>query len=174
MWNVLNERGHFANTMRKGETELDHRIRECIEAEVAFAQAKFAGNEDNFVAFIEEVGELGKALYEHKRGDAGPEEVFAEAVQVAAMAIRIAMEGSAEFPYRFDHTHYMKFDRDKTVGQPGMSPATDLVEPVDRDLAYLNGGCTESNCRLCKTPFFARRLGDSHAGLSGFEERKAA
>lgn len=59
-----------------------------LEAEREFfrARAKFppAGN---LVALIEEVGELAKALQEES-----PERVAEEAVQVAAMAARLALE----------------------------------------------------------------------------------
>jgi hypothetical protein len=92
---------------------MDQRIEYCISAELQFARAKFPGNNLNFPALVEEVGELSKALLDHSYGKASAESVFAEAIQVAAMAIRIAQEGSAEFPYQFEHSHYQKFDVNK-------------------------------------------------------------
>jgi len=41
--------------------------------------------------------------------------VFAEAIQVAVMAIRLAEEGSAEFPYKYDHKHYQAFNVNKLL-----------------------------------------------------------
>lgn len=71
-----------------------------ILEEVRRARGMFAVGENNFAALIEEVGELANALIEHKAGKASEEAVFKEAVQVAAMAIRVIEEGSPEFPYR--------------------------------------------------------------------------
>lgn len=94
---------------------MDDRIQYCIDAELRFARAKFPGSNLNFPALVEEVGELAKALLEHTYGKAKPEEIFAEAVQVAVMAIRVAEEGSAEFPYKFEHSHYQAFNVNKLV-----------------------------------------------------------
>ncbi|KAK0039529.1 leucyl-tRNA synthetase [Biomphalaria pfeifferi] len=92
---------------------MDQRIEYCIDAELLFARAKFPGSNLNFPALIEEVGELSKALLENSQGKVSGEQVFAEAIQVAVMAIRVAEEGSAEFSYKFDHSHYQKFDVNK-------------------------------------------------------------
>jgi len=92
---------------------MDQRIEYCISAELSFARAKFPGSNLNFPALVEEVGELSKALLDHSCGKATADEVFAEAIQVATMAIRVAEEGSSEFPYQFDHSHYQKFDVNK-------------------------------------------------------------
>lgn len=85
----------------------------CIDAEVRFARAKFSGNNLNFPALVEEVGELAKALLDHAYGKAEAVDVYAEAIQVAAMAIRVAEEGSAEFSYKYEHEYYQKFDVNK-------------------------------------------------------------
>ena len=59
-----------------------------VQAELARARAKFPAPNLNFVALIEEIGELAKAHLEE-----GPEELYKEAVQVAVMAARVATEG---------------------------------------------------------------------------------
>lgn len=70
--------------------------------EATGAQAVFPGNKQMLAAAIEEMGEVAKALLDHDRGKAKPEDVYAEAIQLAAMALRIAIEGSEEFEkYRF-------------------------------------------------------------------------
>lgn len=92
---------------------MDQRIEYCIDAELMFARAKFPGSNLNFPALVEEIGELSKALLENAQGKVPSEQVFAEAIQVAVMAIRVAEEGSAEFAYKFDHSHYQKFDVNK-------------------------------------------------------------
>lgn len=61
-----------------------------VRAEIARARAKFPGNSLQMVALTEEVGELAKALL-----DEPDENVRREAVQVAAMAARVALDGDA-------------------------------------------------------------------------------
>jgi NTP pyrophosphatase (non-canonical NTP hydrolase) len=92
---------------------MDERIEYCISAELQFARAKFPGSNLNFPALVEEVGELANALLDHAYGKATSENVFAEAIQVACMAIRVAEEGSAEFPYQVSHEDYQAFDVNK-------------------------------------------------------------
>jgi hypothetical protein len=75
---------------------------DCIAREVVAARAKFPGNNRQFAALAEEFGELAQALLDHAYGKGTPEEVYAEAVQVAAMAMRVALGGSGEFPYAYD------------------------------------------------------------------------
>ena len=70
------------------------------------AMAKFPGNRCNVAALMEEVGELAQALlqYEFEPAKYGvtSANIYAEAVQVAAMAMKIALHGSSEFPsYQF-------------------------------------------------------------------------
>lgn len=67
------------------------------------ASIKFPANRHMHAALAEEVGELAEALLEHDRGNKPPQEVYNEAMQVAAMALRIAIEGSQEFKkYAYD------------------------------------------------------------------------
>lgn len=76
----------------------------CVLEEIRRARGMFPGATMNFAALIEEVGELAAALIERGRGKATDEDVFKEAVQVAAMAIRVLEEGDPQFPaYRGFH-----------------------------------------------------------------------
>lgn len=71
----------------------------AVSAEVARARILFPGNKQQLAALVEEVGELAQALIDHDRGKATADDIQKEAVQVAAMAIRLLEEGSAEFTY---------------------------------------------------------------------------
>ena len=62
--------------------------------EVESARVKFPSNDRLLGALMEEVGELAKALIEH---GSGVERVAEEAVQVAAMACRLATEGDPDY-----------------------------------------------------------------------------
>lgn len=61
-----------------------------VRAEIARARSLFPGNDLTAIALTEEVGELAKALL-----DESPDRVRREAVQVATMAARIALDGDA-------------------------------------------------------------------------------
>lgn len=73
----------------------------AIIKELEFARNKFPKNKHMLAALFEETGELAQALIDHSRGEVPAKNVFDEAIQVAAMAIRIAAEGSEEFPYEY-------------------------------------------------------------------------
>lgn len=96
---------------------IDERTEYCISAELKFARAKFPGSNLNFPALVEEVGELAQALLDHRYGKKTSAEVYAEAIQVAVMAIRVAEEGSSEFPYKFSHADYQAFNVNKRVNK---------------------------------------------------------
>jgi hypothetical protein len=66
---------------------------DAVGAEVLRARAKFPGNRNMLAALTEEVGELATALLQGKPRD----EIEREAIQVAAMAVRIIEEGDASF-----------------------------------------------------------------------------
>lgn len=70
-----------------------------ILAEVLRARELFPGNQYMLAALSEEAGEVARALLDHARGHKTALEVFVECVQVAAMAIRVAVEGDSAFPY---------------------------------------------------------------------------
>ena len=64
----------------------------AINTELIKARAKFPSPNKNFVALVEEVGELAKDLLE------GKPTFKNEATQVAVMAIRVLEEGDSDFP----------------------------------------------------------------------------
>ncbi len=69
-----------------------------VLTEVNRARAKFPGNKHLLAALMEEVGELANALLEEEYGEGvSSADVYREAVQVAAMAMRIADEGEPGF-----------------------------------------------------------------------------
>lgn len=59
-------------------------------SEIGKARAKFPGDRLTMMALVEEVGELAKAML-----DEPAQRVYREAVQVAAMAARLAIEGDS-------------------------------------------------------------------------------
>lgn len=72
-----------------------------ITDELVNARSKFPGTGHNFDALVEEVGELAKALLEqHQEPSKGikSKDVYAEAIQCAVMAIRVAEEGDKNYP----------------------------------------------------------------------------
>ena len=88
-------------------------IGQDISKEINSARKQFPGNEDMMVALVEEVGELAQALIDHKRGKQSSSDVYAEAIQVAAMAIRIAQEGDSGFPYMYNTRCSLDFNKSK-------------------------------------------------------------
>ena len=73
-----------------------------IRDELAAARKAFPGTVHMLPALTEEVGELAKALMEHDRQQGtSVQEVLREAIQTAAMAVRIAVEGDSNFLYEF-------------------------------------------------------------------------
>lgn len=73
-----------------------------IRDELKAARAAFPGSTHMLCAFMEEVGELAQALMEHDRNQGtSVQEVMREAVQCAAMSIRLAVEGDENFMYEF-------------------------------------------------------------------------
>lgn len=65
----------------------------AIRAEVINARTKFPSNKKLLAALGEEYGELCKALMQDRPRD----EIEREAIQVAAVAVRILEEGDADF-----------------------------------------------------------------------------
>jgi len=80
-------------------SERDHDMLVAIKKELRDARCNFPTNEDQLDALYEEVGELSQALLQHKHEDGNKTRITKEAVQVAAMAIRIATEGDDSYPY---------------------------------------------------------------------------
>lgn len=72
---------------------------ENVQTELKRARTKFPGNEHNLAALFEEVGELSQALLKLRYETGKTEQdVYSEAVQVAAMAMKIAVYGDTTFP----------------------------------------------------------------------------
>jgi len=69
------------------ERKTDNYLSDVFD-EIERARRKFPTNDLLAVALTEEVGELAKALL-----DESPDRIYAEAVQVACVACRIATEG---------------------------------------------------------------------------------
>lgn len=70
-----------------------------LVCEIRSARQKFPEPEDRVAAMFEEAGELQKALLEQKEGrPVTQEQIYREAIQAAAMAIRVATEGDANYP----------------------------------------------------------------------------
>lgn len=65
----------------------------AIRRELVKARAKFPETQLATIALMEEVGELAQAQLYCKAGRCAESNIINEAVQVAAMAIRIAVEG---------------------------------------------------------------------------------
>lgn len=65
----------------------------ALRMELNRAQKKFPYPNPNLAALMEEVGELAQAFLLNKT----PIEIYNEAVQVAAMAARCALEGDPQF-----------------------------------------------------------------------------
>jgi len=75
------------------QDEIDHFLSN-VDAEVARAIEKFPQPNPTLAALTEETGEVAKALLHLREGKSKTwEDVYNEAVQVAAMACRIALEG---------------------------------------------------------------------------------
>lgn len=70
---------------------------EMVAMEVSRARAKFPDSRRSFAALVEEVGELAQALLHvlEKPGDMNRTRIREEAIQVAAMACRVATEGDS-------------------------------------------------------------------------------
>lgn len=88
-----------------------------VEAEYKRATDKFPSNKKLDAALMEEVGELAKALLHITEKNASPQDVYAEAVQVATVAMRIAVEGCPEHNYQGMKCGYLGCDQ-VTVGGP--------------------------------------------------------
>ena len=73
-----------------------------IRDELKAAREAFPDKTHMLCALVEEVGELAQALMQHdRRQGTSVQEILREAVQVASMAVRIAVEGDDNFLYEF-------------------------------------------------------------------------
>lgn len=72
--------------------EIEH-VYTRLADEVYFAKSKFPSGKNLLAALMEECGELAQELLQN----GNTEHAFTEAIQVAAVALRIALEGAKEF-----------------------------------------------------------------------------
>jgi hypothetical protein len=55
------------------------------------------------------------------------------------------------------------------VANPASAPSPGTPgQPKSTDQLYREGSCTEEECRLCRTPIWARRAGQFHSDISGY------
>jgi hypothetical protein len=76
---------------------IDYDFLNDVRDEVDRARRKFPGTNLVLAALTEEVGELAQAMLKRRAGKMTDEDVWKEAVQVAAMALRCAVEGDPSF-----------------------------------------------------------------------------
>ncbi len=72
-----------------------------VHSEVLRARTKFPSSRLVLAALTEEVGELAQAMLKVAAGKWPKERIRDEAVQVAAMALRVATEGDPTFDGRY-------------------------------------------------------------------------
>ncbi len=72
-----------------------------VQMELLNAREKFPANKMMVHALNEEVGELWQEMLNqyHDKDAKRNKEIYKEAIQVICMAIRVAIEGDADFPY---------------------------------------------------------------------------
>ena len=75
----------------------DSEFRIDVEEELEHARNKFPGTQYVLAALTEEVGELAQAMLKVEAGKWSADRIWEEAVQVAAMAQRVAVEGDTSF-----------------------------------------------------------------------------
>ena len=78
-------------------TEEDDAFLDDVAEEVYSARQRFPGSNLVLAALTEEVGELAQAMLKVAAGKWPKERIREEAIQVAAMALRVAMEGDPSF-----------------------------------------------------------------------------
>lgn len=83
-------RQDYFNCMLDGLIEVDAFF-DDVRLEHAHAVTKYPAPNKNLAALVEEVGEVARALLENKPR----EQLYNECVQVATMAVRIAMEAES-------------------------------------------------------------------------------
>lgn len=118
---------------------VDHFLAE-VRAEVARARSKFPGNDLTTIALTEEVGELAKALL-----DESPSRVRSEAVQVAAMAVRVAIDGDASVA---NHRMLKQSDGRDAISKYALTEdqLVELTQGLEEHPDWWDGPCS---CKTC-------------------------
>ncbi len=78
-------------------SDLDDQFLIDIAAELQRARKKFPSSNLVLAATTEEMGELAQAMLKRRAGELTDDDVWKEAVQLAAMALRCAVEGDPSF-----------------------------------------------------------------------------
>lgn len=111
----------------------NYKIFADIDDELARARARFPGNRFQLDALFEEAGELARALLRFQCEGLGTQaEIYNEAIQAAAMAIRVATEGDAHYSAyspHFARASYLArmFERKATEATQAAGVALELV-----------------------------------------------
>lgn len=79
--------------MHRVNLKKERLIYQWIEAELFNARKKFPSSDHAVLALCEEAGELARAVLNYKYSNTSIDSVRKEAIQVAAMAIRVITEG---------------------------------------------------------------------------------
>lgn len=86
--------------MLKSETCEEFFLQDVLE-ELKRAREKFPSATHSIIALMEEVGELAQAVLKHRAGKWPTERIYEEAIQVAAMAMRVALENDPSLNVRY-------------------------------------------------------------------------
>lgn len=93
---------NVANSAHERLSGPDGIVMAMVRGELIAARQQFPGSTHMLAALMEEVGELAQAMIDHDRGGSQTAiQVLREAVQVASMAVRIAVEGDDNMVYEF-------------------------------------------------------------------------
>lgn len=93
----------------------------AVKAEYLKTLVKYPGNDNQNIALMEEVGELSQAMLDlHGGGYQRPTEaaqsceIFNEAVQVASVSARIAIQGDSWCP-KYNFKHALKMSKEGLI-----------------------------------------------------------
>ncbi len=98
--------------------ESTERFLEEVGLELERARTKFPSSNLVLAALMEEVGELAQAMLKVRAGHWSAVRVYEEAVQVAAMACRVATEGDPSFSIEYgepDETNRIAESKDRAI-----------------------------------------------------------
>lgn len=93
----------FKSSKTLTKSQIRHQIMFDIVGEIYRARHKYPTNKLMMGALCEEAGELARAMGGHTRGDKKNQDVkniYMEAIQTAAVAIRILEEGSSDYEFQ--------------------------------------------------------------------------
>lgn len=123
----------FLSDPRVQEVQRYYQVLECITQEYEGSVKKFPTNKHKLAAATEELGELAQALIDYDRGKRSSLDVFTEAIQVASCAIRIALQGSEEFKYKYAEILHEEF-----VPTGGVVECDECEDGIIEEVGYCN------------------------------------